>query len=385
MSAKLKTIIIGAGVFLISLIALYFIGRILNPPAQQVYVAVREIQIGEALAPDAVQLVSVRVPDVAPYVTVSDINTYGFTKVIETIHQGMFVPKAALSYEQNTASVNRVAASIADPNSVAIVVPVTPLTSPSDLVVGDRVSLIVSVGSATFLTGDMSAQPTAPVGGSSLDAVAANAGALILGGNNQSQNPFDLLNPTPTVSATPRITMPISKNLVVDARILRILYDMKLNPSFNTSQGGQTSEMTKGDIKAIVVSIPRTVEEALAYGINNGEVRVAVLDPLAKKENTNISAGMSWDDMVAFYRWQRQLWLMTPPPLDSVNAPGASSLYATLMATNYPSATPTVTPIPSFTPTSQPTPNGWTIEMVQTATAMANSPLVPTETPAAKK
>jgi len=385
MSAKLKTIIIGAGVFLISLIALYFIGRILNPPAQQVYVAVREIQIGEALAPDAVQLVSVRVPDVAPYVTVSDINTYGFTKVIETIHQGMFVPKAALSYEQNTASVNRVAASIADPNSVAIVVPVTPLTSPSDLVVGDRVSLIVSVGSATFLTGDMSAQPTAPVGGSSLDAVAANAGALILGGNNQSQNPFDLLNPTPTVSATPRITMPISKNLVVDARILRILYDMKLNPSFNTSQGGQTSEMTKGDIKAIVVSIPRTVEEALAYGINNGEVRVAVLDPLAKKENTNVSAGMSWDDMVAFYRWQRQLWLMTPPPLDSVNAPGASSLYATLMATNYPSATPTVTPIPSFTPTSQPTPNGWTIEMVQTATAMANSPLVPTETPAAKK
>jgi hypothetical protein len=140
----------------------------------------------------------------------------------------------------------------------------------------------------------------------------------------------------------------VTKNLVVAGRVLDVLYNEQVNPVTLQSPGSSAvPQVVRGDIKALVVAVPTSLQEALAFAIANGEVRVAVLDPNATDPQTSLTAGMSWDDLQAFFTWQRQEWLATPHATDRVDPPGAAALLPALEATTTP--TPT-SPAPSVTP-----------------------------------
>lgn len=346
---KVKTIIIGVVLLVGSIVGLAFIGRILNPPAQQVYVAAKEIQPGDVLGPEIVELVDVRLPATDMYFTPDDINNYEGAVFVETVHTGMFVPKVALSHEANPASSERVALALSDTDMVAMVIPVTPLTTPRGIVVGDRVSLTVSVGAATFLTGEFSNVPTPkPVTGYGSSAGATEGS---MAGIPTPALPFrrgeEAAGPTPSPTAEKRIMLPITKTIVTNGRILDILHEESLAAAFNEDDGNQ--EPLQGDIRAVVVAVKLNVQEALSYAINNGEVRIAVVSPNADVADNGLTPGMSWDDMVSYYRMELAMWALTPQPLDDLEAPGASMYYSTVMATLFPSATPTITPTPTET------------------------------------
>jgi len=323
---RFTTILIGSAVLILSILAMFVLGRVLNPPAQQVYVAVREIQAGETLAPELLRLASVRLPSTEPYLTETDIDEFGFATVVETVHEGMFIPKADLSFSGNPAALNRVSLSLSDPNLVAMTIPVTPLTSPGKIVSGDRVSLNVSIGSAAFTNPNFSTIPTNDPNGR----ISSIPPTL----------PSPFTTPQPTQTPEPRISLPVTKNLVVSGRVLDVVYEEKFSPAVNMGEQPDGGGTERGDIQALVVAVPRSIQEALAFAIATGEVRVAVLDPNAPDSAEMITAGMSWEDLVAYFRWQRESWLLTPQPLDHIDPPGAAALVPTLAATYHPTATP---------------------------------------------
>jgi hypothetical protein len=342
---RIATILTGGVIFLGSLLGMFVLGRVLNPPAQQVFVAAVEILPGDAITPDKVRLVPARVPDVRPFVTAGEIDEFGYAQAVEPIHAGMFIPKAALSFSGNPAARERVSLSLADPELVAMTIPVNKLTSPPGIVPGDKVSLNVSVGSTAMMSGILSSGPSSSISGSPLSGVGAG-----------QVSPF--VTPIPSPTPEPRLSLPVTKNLVVSGRVLSVIYETPFSPAVVPGQAN--TDPRRGDIQALVVAVPRSVQEALAFSIANGEVRVAVLDPGAP-DDLDATAGMDWDDLVAYFRWQRQEWLASEPALEQISPAGAAAILPTLVATHYPTPTPTpggLQPSPSMigSPTPSPTP-----------------------------
>jgi hypothetical protein len=338
---RIATILTGSIIFLGSLLGMFVLGRLLNPPAQQVFVAAVEILPGDAITPEKVRLVPARLPDVRPFVTAGEIDEFGYAQAVEPIHAGMFIPKAALSFSGNPAARERVSLSLADPDLVAMTIPVNKLTSPAGIVPGDKVSLNVSVGSAQMMSGSLTS-------GSGQSPVLPGASSSLVSSANSQASPFT--TPVPSPTSEPRLSLPITKNLVVSGRVLSVIYETPFSPA--AAPGQAQAEPRRGDIQALVVAVPRSVQEALAFSIANGEVRVAVLDPSAPEELA-ATAGMAWDDLVASFRWQRQEWLAAGPELEQISPAGAAAIVPTLVATHYPTATPTpglAQPTPSLTP-----------------------------------
>lgn len=334
------SVLLGAGLVLVSILGFYILSRLASPPSQEVFTALRELHRGERLSPEMVAIQLVQMHDPSAYVQASEIETYGFHALVEDVHQGEFIPKAAISMESNPYVGSRVALGLDDPDKVAMVIPVDPSTAPASIVAGDRVDVTISIGSASFLSGSFAAAPSpAPSGGSS----PALAFPTV-------ENPLITAQPSPTLELS--IDLPISKTLLTGARVLAVEYQQDFNPAFS-AQGSEPG-LVNGDLRAIVVAIPRQLQEALAFAINNGDVRVAVADPNALSQDA-LTPGISWNDLVAYYKAQLHLFLLTPQPGNASLIPsGADALAKTVVATYLPS--PTLTPSrPSASPTPEAT------------------------------
>jgi hypothetical protein len=195
------------------------------------------------------------------------------------------------------------------------------------------------------MSGILSSGPSSSISGSPLSGVGAG-----------QVSPF--VTPIPSPTPEPRLSLPVTKNLVVSGRVLSVIYETPFSPAVVPGQAN--TDPRRGDIQALVVAVPRSVQEALAFSIANGEVRVAVLDPGAP-DDLDATAGMDWDDLVAYFRWQRQEWLASEPALEQISPAGAAAILPTLVATHYPTPTPTpggLQPSPSMigSPTPSPTP-----------------------------
>lgn len=349
MKGRTGQIIIGAVLVLVAIAGFYAFSIFLAPPAHEVFVAVQEMHQGDQLTPEKVQLVSVRSnQSLEGYIARDEIEQFGYGTVVEPIHVGEFVPKAAIAIEGNPASTNRVALALTDPNEVVKVVPVTTLTSPEDIVPGDIVDLTLSVGSATFLTGALEVVPTAsPLETYRYQYYSSGVPTVM------PEQSLPIVTPTPTGQPN---NLPITKDVVVGAKVIKVLYEVKANPNYTTgSAETNVSATVRGDIRALVVSVPRNVVEILDYGIQNGTLRVSVRHPDSATGKDGASPGVSWDDLAAYFKWERQLWQLTPMP-DDVYGPGAQIAVATLQATMFPTPTGQPRPLATSTPVSTATP-----------------------------
>jgi hypothetical protein len=314
-----------------------FINRIFSPPAFELVYAVTEISPGEILVPDLVGVKDVHIDDPSPYITRDEVNEiYAYAPVVAQIYTGQLLTKSSLSVEGNPEAVTRISLAINDPGRVAMVIPVSVQNAPGRLVVGDLVDITISVGSATFLSGAFEAVPTTePYDTSQLYfGIAPGPQEGLLPDSTGAA----FITPVPTPTPIDPIHLPVSKTLVVAAPVLEVSYEQQFNPA--SSADPDAPAFIDGELVSIAVSVPRQVQEALAFAINNGAVQVAVRDPLASGEDI-ITAGISWDDLVEYYKLHQALWALTPQPQDGVIYPsGAKVLVETLRPTYFPELTP---------------------------------------------
>ena len=348
-------LLIGVILIVVAFAALFLVANILNPPAQLVLVARRDIQLGERLSPEVARAVEVELPFVDSFILKQEADRFEGAVFVEPVHQNEPIHKASLVDADNPAAISRSSLALDDPNLVAFVVPVSPETAPPDVSEGDRVDLTLGVGSATFLAGSLSVVPTPNpfeprevfVGG-----LAESGGQLFLTPVQPSGEflPTPAKTPTPNPTQSPRVTLPIAKSLVRNALVLKVIYEQRPNPGF-TSEG--ESAFIRGDIQALVLAIPMEAQEIVTFALANGDVRIAVRSPLASMEDGAPTLGMSWDDLVAFFYAERERSLQNIDPEASLLGPGASALWPTQQALHAPTATATPTPPPpSPTPTA---------------------------------
>ncbi|HLC21095.1 MAG TPA: SAF domain-containing protein [Candidatus Methylomirabilis sp.] len=348
-------LIIGVALVVVAFLALFLVANILNPPAQLVLVATRDIQAGERLTPELARAVEVQLPFVDSFILEAEADQFEGAVFIEAVHQNEPIHTASLVDADNPAAIFRSSLALDDPNLVAFVVPVSPETAPPDIREGDRVDLTLGVGSVTFLAGSLSVVPTP----NPFEPREVFVGGLVESGGQtflttpvepSGQLPIPQVTAAPTATQFPQVTLPIAKSLVRNALVLRVVYDQRPNPGF-TGEG--QSAFIRGDIQALVLAIPMEGQEIVTFALANGDVRVAVRSPLASEEDGSPTLGMSWDDLVAFFYAERELGLQAIDPEASLLGPGASALWPTQRALNAPTVTPTPTALPpSPTPTS---------------------------------
>lgn len=351
--SRVGQIVIGIVIVVISIIAWVVITNIFTPPEFEILYAVRDLQPGEMLTPDMVGVKLISIDDPSPYIMASEVEKYGYHPLVEHVRRGELLAKASIQIEGSEAAAGRVSLSLKE-GEVAMVIPVTPLTSPSNIVIGDRVDITISVGAATFLTGAFESVPTTEPFDST---------QLLPQYPGGSGNEY--ITPQPTPTPVDVIDLPVSKTIVVSSRILWVVYEREFNPGSSSDPSQQ--QFVNGEIIGITVAVPRNAQEALAFAINNGAIQIAVRDPNADDED-RITPGISWDDLVAFFKAERAFWALTPQPSDgNFYAPGANTIVETVMAPYFnedgtpnsqpestADATLEPTPSPNFTPTATP-------------------------------
>src|SRR3972149_3241069 len=89
-------LIIGVALVVIAFVALFLVANILNPPAQLVLVASRDIQPGERLSPELARAVEVQLPFIASFIREEEANLFEGAVFIEAMHENEPIHKASL-------------------------------------------------------------------------------------------------------------------------------------------------------------------------------------------------------------------------------------------------------------------------------------------------
>jgi len=315
--------VIGILVLILAFVGFLLFAYFVNPPATPIAVAVVDIPAGTVIMRDMVGIDEQRINAQVASVLVQerDLDQFIGGIAVQNIYAFEPVAKADISTRDNPAASSRLSLALTDPTIVAIVIPVTRETAPNKIVAGDYVDLNFAVGSAMFLAGSLSTAPT-PFPFQPLPGVFVTQPSLPLPA-------------TPTPTAEPRLTLPVAKTIVHAARVLSVVYDEAPNPAYAGPGSGEPATI-RGDLVAIVVTVPAEAQELVQFGVTNGAVRVSLLAPGKDWESDTAgprqpTLGMSWDDFVALMRLDRASALATKFP-DEIVGPGAFAVEATLNA-----------------------------------------------------
>jgi hypothetical protein len=356
-----KGVIIGAILLIVAFVGFLLLTTVFNPPSVTVLIAAQDIQPGDVLGPDMVQLAEVDLPNVAYYITEPEIPQYAGAVAIERVYQGEFLYKGNFVAAEAGQLPDRLSLVLSDPNLVAFVIPVSPEVAPPGIRPGDRIDLTMGIGSATFLSGQLSLIPTPnplePREVYLAGVYQQQPGIFDEEGDEFLGDPSETgaLLPTPQItpaSSSPEetgATLPITKTIVRGAIVISVIRDTQINPAFT---GGEEQDVfAYGDVIALVVVIPSEAQELVSFALDNGTIRVALLSPLAEDDSTQPTMGMSWDDMVAFFLAERQILIETIQP--TLVAPGANLIWPLIQPEDTPAPTdsPTATPTVTMTPT----------------------------------
>ncbi|MGD2026413.1 MAG: hypothetical protein PVI99_01240 [Anaerolineales bacterium] len=318
---RLGQILFGVLILGVAAVGFYFVAQAMLPQTYQVVVALRDIQKGEPLTPDAASYIEVQLADPSLYILTEEISEFGYHPTARFLSAGEFVPKSAISMQASPESGSRLSLSLEDPDLVAMRVFVTEENFPEAIANGDYVDINVSIGAATFLTGPIVPEPTArpydPV--ENFTITAGEDGELVT----------EYIEPSPTPTPGRTYMLPVTKTVYHGARVLNVIYNIEYNP--DTSEDAEA--FIRGAVSAVDVAVPREIQEAVAFALNNGMVNLAVLDPNFNPDHT-VSPGVSYDDFAEFFDAQRVFWLQTPvgeEPGD-MNMPGAGSISETMIA-----------------------------------------------------
>ncbi len=365
---KSATFFIGILLALGAFIGYLLLGNFLAPPPALVVVALRDIPPYTPLDANMLGVDSQHLKHqvLATLVQKNELDEYIGGFVTSPIFAGEPLRKSSVVTAGNPLASKRLALALTDPNRVAAVIPVDAKTSPSQIVTGDYVDLVISMapGNLTtnnsnnfgeLLTGQESNQVNFDFGPSAVITPTQNtfpSSFLLASGIISAPLSGDIMN------------LPVTKAVIRSVPVLAVSFEQSPNPSYASAGFGEDSNAppqpayVEGEINSITVSIPRESAELLNFGIDNGKVHVLLL-PVQQgqaefvAQQNNSTLGVSWNDVLAFMMRERQE-LAASFNSSTANNPIPSP---TIIATPTPAptnsangfATPTLFPQPSAT------------------------------------
>lgn len=359
---KSATFFIGILLALGAFIGYVLLGNFLAPPPALVVVALRDIPPYTPLDANMLGVDSQHLNNqvLATLVQKNELDEYIGGFVTSPIFGGEPLRKSAVVMQGNPLASRRLALALTDPNRVAAVIPVDAKTSPSQIVTGDYVDLVISMAPGNLTTNNSN-----------------NFGELLTGQNNNQVNfdfgPSAVITPTQNTSSLllasgiisaplsgDIMNLPVTKAIIRSVPVLAVSFEQSPNPSYASAGFGEDSNAPpqpayiEGEINSLTVSIPRNSAELLNFGIDNGKVHVLLL-PVQQGQSEFIAQqnhstlGVSWNDVLAFMIRERfELAASFNSPIANNPIPSP-----TIIAT--PTPAPTNSANGFATPTPQPT------------------------------
>ncbi len=372
---KSATFFIGILLALGAFIGYLLLGNFLAPPPALVVVALRDIPPYTPLDVNMLGVDSQHLNSqvLATLVQKNELDEYIGGFVTSPIFAGEPLRKSSVVTAGNPLASKRLALALTDANRVASVIPVDAKTSPSQIVTGDYVDLVISMAPGNLTTNNSN-----------------NFGELLTGQESNQVNfdfgPSAVITPTQSTFPSPFLlasgiisaplsgdimNLPVTKAVIRSVPVLAVSFEQSPNPSYASAGFGEDSNAppqpayVEGEINSLTVSIPRDSAELLNFGIDNGKVHVLLL-PVQQgqaefvAQQNNSTLGVSWNDVLAFMIRERQELAA------SFNSSTA----------NNPTPTPTIIATPTPAPTNSA--NGFatpTLSPQPTATVIAALPI----------
>ena len=360
------TLLIGLLLAVLAFVAYFFLGNVLNPPPYQVVVVVQEISPGETLRQTMLSVDAQRVhPKVAgEYVLQDELASWLGATINEPLHPGDPLTKARLVRAGNPAAVRHLAIALQEPDQVAMVIPVSPETCPSQLLPGDRVDVSFGIGRVEQTTfSEPLAQPTPTV-----PPPFTLPGGQSVGLEEQNEEPL-AIPPSATILEESEISeqleaiLPLAKIVLQSVEVLDVHFEERPNPAYSGDEQGGAQPYLQGKILSLEVVIPAGAVEMLHFAVENGSVRISLISPNAPAPGERgPTLGMTWEDLAAFFEAQRREVLgieegtmsaSYPPtavPTDTVGITGTWPVSPTFAGAVTPTPGPSHTPQPTHQP-----------------------------------
>jgi Flp pilus assembly protein CpaB len=337
---------LGVIMAVMAFVAFLFIGRIFNPPATAVVILTRDVPRYGVITKDvlAVDAQSIHPQVAQAYVLEGELPDYLGAVAIEPLYAGDPLTKARLVTGAKAAGLGRLALQLDQADLVAMVIPVDQKTCPEAIAPGDYVNVEFGLGQVR-----QEAATNTGVYGLATPTPAAGTGSIVALTTTKTISVSTYL--TATVPwAVGDVELPLAKTVLQQLLVLDVVREPVDNSQYGMSSPGQAGQATqpatvKGQVLGLVVAVPRDAQEMLTFSINHGQVRIALVSPLAvASPGPAPSLGITWADLQAYIRAERLRALGLPDPA---------------LATTTPSSRPAVTPIfsPSATPAGRPAPS----------------------------
>lgn len=308
--SRALSVILGLILTTAAILGVVFLGSVVNPPRQRVVIANTLVQPGTVLDPGMLSVIEVEIADevVGTLITEAEVSNYLNHPVVEALYPNEPVRKSAISLSGNPASAYRMSLAMTDPDLVAMPVPVGVTTAPNTLQIGDRVDITFGAPGNDF--------------GSPLQPEATVAPSVVMLPGESLTGEVQLI-PTSDGAADDRLYGPFAKLVVTGAQVLDIVRETAQSQTTD-AQGRIVTVNVPGDMRAILVLVPRRAQELLQFAIDNGSVRVSLLS--AQVQGTDVrepSLGVVYNDIVALIELDRQRAIEQGLP-EQVLGPGAA-------------------------------------------------------------
>ncbi len=277
----------------------FHFARAYAPPHVKILVAGQDLYPGDVLGDSSLLYDEVRASPVVirQMVTAEEFEEWQDAVVASPIYAGEFIYKSRLVKEDNPLAARYYSLGLDDPTMIVKTIPVDPERCPDRIRPGDYVDIEVALFSGTY----------APSG------VSGEKGIKMPQTVHASPYPV-AREPLP----------PLAKATLRNVEVVDVQREQY--PAY-----GKEEELTfvEGEVKAIVVKVPREYEEMLTWAVSNGEVYVSLLSPLAGKEAPEPSFGFSLSDFYARFLADRLGLGMAPAASITATAPISAAVSVT--------------------------------------------------------
>ncbi len=358
----------------LAFVGFLMLGGLMAPPPYSVVVAVQDIPAYSTLDPNALGVDAQRINGHVARTLVSreEIDQYAGGFVLENIHAGEPLRKSAIVAPGNPQATSRLALVMADPDKVAMVIPVDAKTAPSQIAPGDWLDLVIGLtpgnisASSNSTFSNLLAPPTAvsPI---------VPFGPTPTGGSRAAPTPIPVPAQGNPAASTGNVSvsdmnLPADKVVIQNVLVLAVRFQQVPNPAF-TGSGGNFSQSTQsqtsaqpayvqGDIQSATVLVPRASVELVTFGIDNGRVHLVLLPAKtaeAAKGTQSPTFGITFNDFLAWMMRERSLATgaqVQPNPAQPQLSPAPGSGQPVVQPTRVPANPPRPTqPEPTTIPT----------------------------------
>jgi len=318
-----------------------------RPRPLRVAIVARDIGAGDAVQETDLRIVE-QVVDASLarlWVQEDELPEYLGRVAIDPMRRGDPLSKAKLVSGQ--AGGGRYAAILDDPEAVIMTLPVDPRLIPERIARGDRINLIVALGSGNFERfPDPTPEPPTPTpqptAFGAADPQGSSPGPIL---PTPEAALIDAITATLTPTPTPAILMPMADLILESVEVIDVIRERRQNPQFGQAAGQPA--FIEGNIQALIVRVPRSYQTVLSWASAASALRFAIASPLLDPTAAPLPrAGIDWKGYGELYRWKVEQSVARGETL-------SNTLYPAYVATAH-AAQPTPPPDEAAAATPQP-------------------------------